>query len=122
MRCPVDDAPFREVTRRGVKIDICTECRGVWLDRGELDHLLEAASAAEFDQPAVPRAPSVTSERARVEPDTRSVRGVRDDDDDDDDDDYRSRRSDGRRDGNYPAPERKKSRFGWLSDILEGGE
>lgn len=31
---------MREVQRRGVTIDVCPECRGVWLDRGELDRLL----------------------------------------------------------------------------------
>jgi Zn-finger nucleic acid-binding protein len=36
MRCPLCDVAMREVTRRGVKIGIYPECRGVWLDRGEL--------------------------------------------------------------------------------------
>jgi Zn-finger nucleic acid-binding protein len=34
---------MREVTRRGVLIDVCPECRGVWLDAGELEKLLAAA-------------------------------------------------------------------------------
>jgi Zn-finger nucleic acid-binding protein len=34
---------MKEVDRRGVEVDICPECKGVWLDRGELDKLLEAA-------------------------------------------------------------------------------
>ncbi len=125
MRCPVDDAPLREVTRSGVKIDLCNECRGVWLDRGELDHLLEAASAAdaEFDGRAAPlAAPTrdrVAPEPTRAQPDPRATRRDRDDDDDDDD---RPGRTDRRRSDGYAGPERKKSRFGWLSDILEGGE
>jgi Zn-finger nucleic acid-binding protein len=34
---------MKEVDRRGVAIDICPECKGVWLDRGELDKLMEVA-------------------------------------------------------------------------------
>jgi len=33
--------------RQGVEIDYCPECRGVWLDRGELDKLIERAEQAE---------------------------------------------------------------------------
>ena len=39
--------------RQGVEIDYCPKCRGVWLDRGELDKILER-SAQEFAQPAAP--------------------------------------------------------------------
>lgn len=41
--CPVCRAPFKEVAKDGVLIDVCTECRGAWLDRGELDKLLDIA-------------------------------------------------------------------------------
>jgi hypothetical protein len=40
MRCPVCDANMREVEKNGVLIDICPDCKGVWLDRGELDKLM----------------------------------------------------------------------------------
>ncbi|MDQ0091849.1 Zn-finger nucleic acid-binding protein [Paenibacillus anaericanus] len=41
MKCPVcDNVRMREVEKDGVLIDVCTECKGVWLDRGELDKLL----------------------------------------------------------------------------------
>lgn len=43
LNCPVCRAAFKEVVNEGVLIDICTECRGVWLDRGELDKLLDIA-------------------------------------------------------------------------------
>lgn len=43
LNCPVCRAPFKEVVKDSVLIDICTECRGVWLDRGELDKLLDIA-------------------------------------------------------------------------------
>lgn len=39
--CPVCRAPFREVLTEGVLIDVCTRCNGVWLDRGELERLLQ---------------------------------------------------------------------------------
>ncbi len=40
MHCPVDGATLLLSERQGVEIDYCPECRGVWLDRGELDKLL----------------------------------------------------------------------------------
>ena len=43
MRCPLCDVNMKEVERRGVLIDVCPECKGVWLDRGELDKLLAAS-------------------------------------------------------------------------------
>jgi uncharacterized protein len=41
MRCPNDGARLVELERNEVLIDACPECRGVWLDRGELDKILE---------------------------------------------------------------------------------
>ncbi|WP_223068750.1 zf-TFIIB domain-containing protein [Paenibacillus caui] len=41
MKCPVcHDVRMKEVEKDGVLIDVCPECKGVWLDRGELDKLL----------------------------------------------------------------------------------
>ena len=40
LRCPNDNARLVELDRAGVLIDACPECRGVWLDRGELDKIL----------------------------------------------------------------------------------
>lgn len=41
MNCPVcDGVRMREVEKNGVLIDICPNCKGVWLDRGELDKLM----------------------------------------------------------------------------------
>jgi len=37
--CPVCQASMRETNKNGVLIDVCTQCRGVWLDRGELEKL-----------------------------------------------------------------------------------
>lgn len=43
MKCPVDGAVLEMSERQGVEIDYCPTCRGVWLDRGELDKMLERA-------------------------------------------------------------------------------
>lgn len=41
MKCPVcSDVRMREVEKDGVMIDICPDCKGVWLDRGELEKLM----------------------------------------------------------------------------------
>ena len=45
MRCPVDDETLVMADRNGVEIDYCPKCRGVWLDRGELDKIIERAAA-----------------------------------------------------------------------------
>jgi Zn-finger nucleic acid-binding protein len=41
--CPNDNGAMQTVQRSGVEFDICPTCRGVWLDRGELEKLLAAA-------------------------------------------------------------------------------
>ncbi|UWP89714.1 TFIIB-type zinc ribbon-containing protein [Aliiroseovarius crassostreae] len=46
MKCPVDGAELRMAERQGVEIDYCPQCRGVWLDRGELDKIIEKATPA----------------------------------------------------------------------------
>ena len=50
MKCPnCPDATLTLSDRQGVEIDYCPQCRGVWLDRGELDKLIERSAAQ--DQP-----------------------------------------------------------------------
>ena len=41
MQCPSCGGELLELDRRGVRIDACRQCRGVWLDRGELDRIIE---------------------------------------------------------------------------------
>jgi uncharacterized protein len=43
MQCPVCDVALVMSERSGVEIDYCPKCRGIWLDRGELDRILERA-------------------------------------------------------------------------------
>lgn len=44
MKCPLCHAELRVADRQGIEIDYCPACRGVWLDRGELDKMIERAS------------------------------------------------------------------------------
>ena len=55
MACPIDGATLVMSERQGIEIDYCPTCRGVWLDRGELDKIIERSSAA--DAPAPPPPP-----------------------------------------------------------------
>jgi Zn-finger nucleic acid-binding protein len=58
MPCPVCQVSLVMSERQGVEIDYCPQCRGVWLDRGELDKIIErAASEAAPAQPAPQPAP-----------------------------------------------------------------
>ncbi|MFZ5774768.1 MAG: zf-TFIIB domain-containing protein [Thermodesulfobacteriota bacterium] len=55
MKCPVcveTDLLLSE--RQGVEIDYCPKCRGVWLDRGELDKIINAANQQQFAAPTAP--------------------------------------------------------------------
>jgi Zn-finger nucleic acid-binding protein len=48
MKCPKCVGPDLVMTdRQGVEIDYCPNCRGVWLDRGELDKIIQRAAAME---------------------------------------------------------------------------
>ncbi|WP_127556911.1 zf-TFIIB domain-containing protein [Nioella ostreopsis] len=44
MQCPIDGTALVITERSGVEIDYCPTCRGVWLDRGELDKIIERSS------------------------------------------------------------------------------
>ena len=85
MQCPNDGAVLTMSERSGIEIDYCPTCRGVWLDRGELDKIIErsltqpAAAAApapapapqqQYQQPASSRAPAGRTGSGR----TRSAR------------------------------------------------
>ena len=50
MKCPVcKDSNLLMSDRQGIEIDYCNECRGVWLDRGELDKIIEKTNADSSD-------------------------------------------------------------------------
>ena len=61
MKCPVcKDVNLVMSDRQGVEIDYCPECRGVWLDRGELDKIIERSATPA----AVPSAPPQAQHRS----------------------------------------------------------
>ena len=95
MKCPVDGQTLVMAERHNVEIDYCPECRGIWLDRGELDRIVENA------------APKASPPPRR----------------DDDDRDRRDERYDQRYDDRYEQkPPKKKSRFSALTELLGGDD
>src|SRR5690606_26267196 len=59
MNCPSNGTTLLMSERQGIEIDYCPQCRGVWLDRGELDKILERAQveAEALTAQAAPAAP-----------------------------------------------------------------
>ena len=52
MQCPVCTTQALVMSeRQGIEIDYCPQCRGVWLDRGELDKIIERSAAAAAPAP-----------------------------------------------------------------------
>lgn len=105
MRCPVDNETLVMSDRHGVEIDYCPKCRGVWLDRGELDKIVERAAGAEapvaLREPGrAPAPPTYAEAPRREEPRREEPRRRRDDDDDD-----------------YHRPRKRRESF--LSDIFD---
>ena len=92
MKCPTDSATLVMSERSGIEIDYCPECRGVWLDRGALDKIIDRA-ATEMPGPAA--ASQTYAEPRYAEP--------RYDD--------RSRPD--------RQPYRKKKRESWLSELFD---
>jgi Zn-finger nucleic acid-binding protein len=83
MKCPVcNEVDLTMSDRQGIEIDYCPKCRGVWLDRGELDKIIERSQAYESAPPPPPPAGYPTRQEG--------------DSDYDDDDDRRQR--------GYPQP------------------
>jgi Zn-finger nucleic acid-binding protein len=56
MQCPIDGAELAIAERAGVEIDYCPKCRGVWLDRGELDKIIDRSAAEAGPAGGDPRA------------------------------------------------------------------
>ncbi len=64
MQCPLDGETLVMTARNGVEIDYCSRCRGVWLDRGELDKIIER-STTEFSGHAQPAYQAPTGPQPR---------------------------------------------------------
>lgn len=77
MKCPNDSATLVMSERAGVEIDYCPECRGVWLDRGELDKILERAEAEASRSAAPPAAPYAARRPSYDDRDRRDHSGSR---------------------------------------------
>jgi Zn-finger nucleic acid-binding protein len=112
MKCPVCVDPTLTMSeRQGVEIDYCPQCRGIWLDRGELDKLLERAASefAAVSAPAAAPAPAPVPASAPPpaprydEPRYQEPR-------------YDDRKYDDRYDPRYAKKRKKKS---FLDDILD---
>lgn len=110
MNCPVCDAKLRAIEKSGIEVDICPDCKGIWLDRGEMEKLIEMAAT---DGPVQQRSPDRSVEREREREDDRGHH----------DDDHGSKdREHGRESDSGGGKPRKKG--SWLGDVLGsfGGE
>ncbi len=101
MRCPLCNLEMRISEREGIEIDYCPQCRGIWLDRGELDKIIERS--ATYEAPVRRKKP--THHQVYDDHYTASTkRKYRYEDDEyDDNDDYRHRKKSGK-------PRRKKAK------------
>ena len=63
MSCPVCRVPLVMSERQSVEIDYCAQCRGVWLDRGELDKIIERSAQEHRGAPAAAPQPASGSDR-----------------------------------------------------------
>ena len=63
MLCPVCHVGLAMTGRQGVEIDYCPQCRGVWLDRGELDKIIERSAGGVAARPAPSAQPSYRPDR-----------------------------------------------------------
>lgn len=57
LQCPTCKVDLVMTERKDVEIDYCPKCRGVWLDRGELDKIIEKSAAQEMQQRAPAQSP-----------------------------------------------------------------
>ena len=102
MKCPIDGTELAITHRDSIEIDYCPQCRGVWLDRGELDKLIERSSEREG---------SMRYEEAQSYSPKRK--------NDDYDDHYEDRYYDGDERHKYPRGRKRKSFLGEMFDIFD---
>ena len=75
LMCPNDNAAMQTLERNGVQFDMCPSCRGVWLDRGELEKLM--AAATEDGRTSAPQAAPQPAPQLAHLPAPRPIRCVR---------------------------------------------
>ena len=128
MLCPHCKVPLTIADRQGIEIDFCPNCRGVWLDRGELDKILERSSSMMPAQgapgvyQAPPQQPGYAPPQAGYAP--PHYGGRRYDDDDDDDDRRRHYGQPGYGQPGYrhpgvPQQGYRRKRESWLDDLFD---
>jgi Zn-finger nucleic acid-binding protein len=101
LTCPVCQGAMREFNREGILIDCCTQCKGVWLDRGELEKLMSLSRQDDHYEAAPARsAPPPYQERP---PERHPQQGY----------------GDHRPDYDARYGKRKKSKFEALFDIFD---
>jgi Zn-finger nucleic acid-binding protein len=105
-----ENEPLLISSREGIEIDHCARCRGVWLDRGELDKIIERAAPSVVGPGAAPPPPPPSRERDR---DDRYRDRDRDRDRDDDRRRYERDRDDWERD------RKRKKRKSFLEEIFD---
>lgn len=118
MNCPVCDAKLREVNKMNVQVDICPDCKGIWLDRGELEKLLEIAAQGGSQSAAPER-----SEPRREEYRSEERREYREHDDHDEKRRYEEHGHNER--GGYDSHGRPRKKESFLTNIMDmfgGGE
>lgn len=106
MDCPVcKNVSLVMSERQGIEIDYCPNCRGVWLDRGELDKIIErSVGAAPVSAPAQHRAP----DPRHSQPDPRYVQQ-----------DPRYYQQHGSHGHGHGHPHYKKKREGFLGELFD---
>lgn len=122
MKCPIDGENLVMAERQGIEIDYCPKCRGVWLDRGELDKIIDRAVPAAAPAPAAaPTAPPPSGGLFGAAPPPRDEGRYSESRPreryDDDDDDYRKRGFDPRH-GHDPRYAKRK-RGGFLGELFD---
>ena len=90
MQCPTDGTVLTMSERSGIEIDYCPTCRGVWLDRGELDKIIEKSLTQSGPAPAAPAPPQFQEAPQQQQP-------------------YQAQRQ----------PYQKKRRESWLSELFD---
>lgn len=101
MQCPVDNTTLVMSDRQGIEIDYCPQCRGVWLDRGEIDKIIERSNqdAHQTERPVMPHSPQPTQQHREY--------------DYDDDDNYRQRGD------NHGQGHHKKHKESWFGELFD---
>jgi Zn-finger nucleic acid-binding protein len=116
MKCPVDGETLVMADRNGVEIDYCPKCRGVWLDRGELDKIIDRAATAAPALPVAGQTPAWGAPTAQptAAPDLHGRPPFADQDRDD-----RRRYDDDHDDDDHHGQGRRRRRGSFLGDLFD---